>query len=195
MPGATPCPTICHGARKSSPWKARSGSACAAERSAAVSATRKRKSSTSSRRRYFVRVIKREKLACHKCPGGRGRHGRGRRPEDRGKGQALRRCGRRCAHQEIPLPSAALPAGGSICTETTRSKSLAARCNAAVMTAGELLLPVAAVLEARSARGRIHPGRRDPDRRAKPSKPRAATTRPTSSNTAGPADRWSSTFA
>lgn len=62
--------------------------------------------------RYFVRVIKREKLACRKCPEGGVGHGRGRRPPDRGKGQALRRCGRRCAHQEIPLPFAALSAGG-----------------------------------------------------------------------------------
>ena len=45
-PGATPCPSICRGARKSLPWKARRGSACAAERSAAASAMSKRKCST-----------------------------------------------------------------------------------------------------------------------------------------------------
>ena len=34
MPGATPCPRICHGARRSSPWRARSGSARAAREGA-----------------------------------------------------------------------------------------------------------------------------------------------------------------
>ena len=42
MPGATPCPSICHGARRSLPWRARRGSACAAERSAAALAARDR---------------------------------------------------------------------------------------------------------------------------------------------------------
>ena len=49
MPGATPCPSICHGARRSLPWRARRGSACAAERSAAALASRNRRCSRSSR--------------------------------------------------------------------------------------------------------------------------------------------------
>src|SRR5512145_2124769 len=47
--GRNACRRICRGGRKSSSWKARSDSACAAGSSAAVSATRKRKSSRSNR--------------------------------------------------------------------------------------------------------------------------------------------------
>ena len=70
MPGATPCPRICRGARKSSPWKARRGSACAAERSAACIGYEEKEVLDMEPARYFVRVIKREKLACRKCPEG-----------------------------------------------------------------------------------------------------------------------------
>ena len=48
---------------ESSPWRARNGSACAAERRVAASATRKRRFLTWNWPRYFVRVITREKLA------------------------------------------------------------------------------------------------------------------------------------
>jgi hypothetical protein len=54
--------------------------------------------------RYFVRVIKREKLACRKCPEGGVVTGCGRGPQDRGKGQALRRCGSSmCSSRNIIL--------------------------------------------------------------------------------------------
>ena len=71
---------------ESSPWRARNGSACAAERRVAASATRKRRFLTWNWPRYFVRVITREKLACRKCPEGEF-HGCSRRPQDREKGK------------------------------------------------------------------------------------------------------------
>ena len=54
--------------------------------------------------RYFVRVIKREKLACHKCPEGGVVTAAAGGPQDRGKGQALRRCGSSmCSSRNIIL--------------------------------------------------------------------------------------------
>jgi hypothetical protein len=51
--------------------------------------------------RYFVRVIKREKLACHKCPEGGVVTAAAEGPKIVEKGKLSDAVDRRCAHQEI----------------------------------------------------------------------------------------------
>ena len=109
--------------------------------------------------RYFVRVIKREKLACRKCPEG------GVVTAPAAGGPKIVEKGKlsdavvvdvliKKYLSHLPLYRQAADLQRDYEIELSRST-----LNAAVMTAGELLLPVAAVLEARSARRRIHPGR------------------------------------
>src|SRR6476619_7467501 len=90
---------------ESSPWRARNGSVCAAERRVAASATRKRRFLTWNWPRYFVRVITREKLACRKCPKGEF-HGCSRRPQDREKRKLSDAVVVDVLIKKIPLPSA-----------------------------------------------------------------------------------------
>jgi len=61
--------------------------------------------------RYFVRVIKREKLACRKCPEGGVVTAAAGGPKIVEKGKLSDAVVVDVLHQEIPLPSAALPAG------------------------------------------------------------------------------------
>jgi len=91
------------------------------------SATRKKEVLDMEPARYFVRVIKREKLACRKCPEGGVVTAAAGGPKIVEKGKLSDRCGCRRAHQEIPLPPAALTDRQPICRETTGSNFRAAR--------------------------------------------------------------------
>ena len=144
--------------------------------------------------RYFVRVIKREKLACHRCPEGGVVTAAAGGPRIVEKGKLSDAVvvdvliKKYLSHLPLYRQAADLHRDQGI--EISRST-----LNAAVMAAGELLLPVAAVLK-RDLLEKADTSRLTrPPSGCKATKPKAATTRATSSNTADPEGRWSSTFA
>ncbi|HEU4680049.1 MAG TPA: hypothetical protein VFS35_11040 [Terrimicrobiaceae bacterium] len=63
LPSPTPCLYICHGVRKSSPWRASSGSSYAAGRSV-LYRLREKEVLEIEPARYFVRVIERGEPGC-----------------------------------------------------------------------------------------------------------------------------------
>ena len=126
-------------------------------------------------------------------PGGRSRHGRGRRPQDCEKGKLSDAVvidvliKKYLSH--LPLYGQAADLHRDYLIEVSRST-----LNAAVMAAGELLLPVAAVLKRDLREGGYIQADETPIG-VQSEQTKGRNHRAKSSNTAGPADRWSSTFA
>ena len=143
--------------------------------------------------RYFVRVIKREKLACHKCPEGGVVTAAAGGPKIVEKGKLSDAVvvdvliKKYLSHLPLYRQAADLHRDHGI--DLSRST-----LNAAVMAAGELLLPVAAVLKHDLLEGGYIQADETPIG-VQSDQTRAATTKPMSSNTAGLADRSSSTSA